>query len=331
MSIYLANQSSGSIGVKESGSVETARLTFEVQDSSGVPIDLDHSVDVHFLLGAAPGGGEVISPSEVKTNTSGQADVNLTSGTKAGVVQIIAKIILANKTIVSTPVSITIHGGLPDLDHFSLTASNINFPGYDLYGQTDQIKVIVGDKYGNPVRPQTAVYFTTTGGIIEGSAVTNDQGSGSVNLIGADPKPNDAVFGAGFARITASTANENLQTIQKQVVVLFSGTPQISVTPTTFDIPNGGSQIFNYTVSDQNGNPLAKQTSITVTVDGTTVGSQGDLSVKLPDTQDKAWTKFSFVVYDNVDTVNTASPVTIKILTDGPNGGAKTTFSGISR
>lgn len=330
-SIYLISQSASSIGIKESGSIETARLTFEVQDSVGNPIDVDHSVDVYFYLGSAPEGGESIEPTVIRTNTLGKASVNLTSGTKAGAVQIIAKINFGGKTIISKPVSISIHGGLPDLNHFSLSAESINFPGYDIYGLTDKITAYVGDKYGNPVKPQTAVYFTTTGGIIEGSALTDNLGTGTVNLLSAAPKPDDSVFGPGFARITASTANENLNTILTQSIILFSGTPRIIVIPSTFDIPNGGSQKFNYTVSDENGNPLAKGTSITVTVDGTSVGSQGNLSVTLPDTQNRAWTKFNFMVFDNVDTVNVASPVSISILTTGPNGSAIKTFSGISR
>ncbi len=43
-SIYLYSQSSQSIGVKESGSNETAQIIFEVLDSLGVAIGADNSV-----------------------------------------------------------------------------------------------------------------------------------------------------------------------------------------------------------------------------------------------------------------------------------------------
>jgi len=330
VSIFLSSISSTTIGVKESGSEETTRIVFAVHDSAGRPIDLEHSVTVKFRLGSGPGGGEFLSPYSIPTNSSGQAAVNLTSGTKAGAVQVIAEIDLGSEMITSLPVGITIHGGLPDYNHFSIAPVRLNFPGYNIFGLTDEIVAFVGDKYANPVRLGTAVYFTTTGGIIEGSTLTNDQGIGSVDLISAEPRPFHATLGAGFATVTASTVDENSATISRETIVLFSGIPQVSVTPTSINIPNAGSQSFSYYVGDQNGNPLAAGTSITVIVEGDDVKAQGDLNVSLPDTQSPAWTQFNFLVYDIVDTVIVAKPVTIRISTTGPNGGGFITISGIS-
>ncbi|MGB5288940.1 MAG: Ig-like domain-containing protein [Ignavibacteriaceae bacterium] len=330
VSIFLASITSTVIGVKESGSVETTRITFVVQDSAGVPVDEDHSVVVNFLIGAGPGGGEFLSPYSVETNSAGLAAVNLTSGTKAGTVQIIATINFLSNVINSQPVGVTIHGGLPDLVHFSIAPQSLNFAGYNIFGLTDQITAFVGDKYANPVRPETAVYFTTTGGIIQGSTLTNESGIGSVDLISAEPRPIHPTLGAGFATITASTIDENSTTIFTETIVLFSGVPQVSITPTSFNIPNGGSQAFSYYVGDQNGNPLTSGTNISVAVQGESVEAQGDLSLQLPDTQSPAWTQFSFVVFDKEDTVNVAKPVTIRLSTDGPNGGAFLTIGGIS-
>lgn len=329
VSIFLASQSATSIGVKESGAEETARITFVVQDSAGIPIDLAHSIDVKFKFGAGPGGGELLSPATTKTNNGGQAAVNLTSGTKAGVVQIIAEITVGTKLITSLPVAISIHGGLPDYDHFSIAPEQLNFPGYNIFGLTDPITAFVGDKYANPVRPLTSVYFTTTGGIIEGSIQTDNRGIGTAALISALPKPNHPVFGPGFATVTATTADQNSLNISRETIVLFSGVPQLSASPTSFTIPEGGIQQFNYTLSDQNNNPLAGGTSIKVAVEGEDVKAQGDIDVLLPDTQSRAWTQFSFVVWDSrVDTVNTLSQVVISIKSDGPNGRAAITLNG---
>lgn len=329
VSIFISEVSAPVIGVKESGGEETTRMVFVVQDSSGIPVDLDHSVTVNFYLAAGPGGGELLSPSSVNTNNIGQAVVNLTSGTKAGVVQIIAEIDLPNTTIKSLPVSVTIHGGLPDQAHFSIAPQYLNFPGYNIYGLTNTITAFVGDKYANPVRPGTAVYFTTTGGIVEGSTLTNDQGIGSVDLISASPQPDDAVLGPGFGRVTASTVDENQIIISDEIVVLFSGVPQLSVSPTTFNIPNGGSQSFTYTVHDQNNNPLAGGTNITVDVSGDDTGSGGDLNFILPDTQSQSWTQFGFFVYDTTDTIDVVKTVNITINTTGPNGGSHISISGV--
>ena len=245
VSIFLSSVSSTTIGVKESGSPETTQLSFVVQDSTGRPIDLEHSVTVSFRLGSGPGGGEFLSPYSVPTNSSGQAAVSLTSGTKAGAVQIIAEIDLGSEMITSIPVAIAIHGGLPDFAHFSIAPVLVNFPGYNIFGVKDQIVAFVGDKYANPVRPETAVYFTTTGGIIEGSTLTDAQGIGSVELISAEPRPFHETLGAGFGTVTASTVDENSAIISRETIVLFSGVPQVSVTPTSINIPNGGSQSFS--------------------------------------------------------------------------------------
>ena len=325
VSIYLFSQTVTTIGVKGSGAPEIANLVFQVVDSSGTAIDLSHSVNVKFEIAASPGGGEVISPAVVQTNNLGQATVNVTSGTKAGVMQFIARVDLPNNTLKSTPVSITIHGGLPDLNHFSIIPSQVNFPGYDpaLFGNTMNMSVVVGDKYSNPVKPGTSVYFNTTGGTIEGGIQTDNLGKGSVTLTSGNPTPDDSALGKGFARITASTVDENAQTINRQSVILFSGLPKITFTPGLIDIPNGGSQNFSYIVADENGNPLAGGTNITVTVDGQNVAAAGETNVFLPDTQDSTWTHFSFSVYDVVDTVNSPAPISITINTSGPNGSAK--------
>jgi hypothetical protein len=330
VSIFLSSQSSPYIGVKESGSEETARIVFVVHDSAGVPIDLDHSVDVHFKFGAQPGGGETVSPIKVKTNSNGEAVVNLTSGIKAGAVQIIAEIFLPTKTIVSLPVGIAIHGGLPDNNHFSIAPALRNFAGYNIYGLKNAITAFVGDKYANPVRPNTAVYFTTSGGIVDGSAFTNLQGIGSVELISAAPQPTHPFWGPGFATITASTADENSVTILDSILVLFSGVPALSVSPTSFDIANQGYQSFTYTVSDQHGNPLASGTTISVIADGEEVEVQGDTQIVLPDTQSKGWTQFGFTLVDT-DKEPVTRHASVKISVTGPNGGATRTISGIVR
>jgi len=330
VSIFLSAISSTTIGVKESGSPESTQIVFAAHDSAGRPIDEEHSVIVNFRLGSGPGGGEFLGPYSAPTSSSGKVTVTLTSGTKAGAVQVIAEIDLGGEMITSLPVGITIHGGLPDYTHFSIAPVLYNFPGYNIFGLKDKIVAFVGDKYANPVRPETAVYFTTTGGIIEGSTLTDDQGIGSVELISAEPKPFHATLGAGFATITASTVDENSATISRETIVLFSGIPQVSITPTSINVPNAGSQSFSYYVGDQNGNPLAGGTSITVSVEGDDVDAQGDLSFTLPDTQSPAWTQFNFLVYDIVDSVVT-KPVTIRIATTGPNGDGFITISGTSQ
>ncbi len=329
-SVYLFLQSSPTVGVKESGANEAVQLVFEVLDSSGVSISFDNAVVLKFSFGSGPGGGEYLYPSSVKTNGLGRGSVTLNTGTKAGVAQIIAEFSSGSKVIRSKPVMIAIHGGLPDQQHFEVAANKLNYPAYGLVGYTIDFTAFVGDKYTNPVRPNTSVYFETTSGIIEGSNVTDELGRALVTLL-TQPTPNHTVYGPGFFEVTASTINENSEQIQTQTIRLLSGKPEITVTPSAIDIPNGGTQTFNYTVNDGNGNPLTEGTSISVKVTEGNLKVEGDIDVRLPDTQSKSYTMFSFSAYDSKPDTAMALKAMISIETSGQNGNKKISISGVSK
>jgi hypothetical protein len=327
--LYSANPSA--IGVRESGAPEISEITFQVQDSAGIPVDLNNSVTVDFLIGSSPGEGAFISPTSGATASEGLVKTSLFSGTRAGVVQLIAQIASGSNTIVSKPVAIAIHGGLPDSTHFSLAVEKLNFPGYNIFGLTDAITAYVGDKYSNPVRLGTAVYFNTTGGIIVGSATTNATGQATVDLISAAPRPYHPILLEGFATVTGITVDERQEEIEAYAIVLFSGIPRISVNPTNINVPHNDTQYFTYTVSDQNGNPLAGGTSISVFVEAGEVKAVGNIGETLPDTQSPSWTNFSFALTDaNVDT-NAVNQVAVKIVTSGPNGNLSYSIFGTAR
>ncbi|MEX0746830.1 MAG: Ig-like domain-containing protein, partial [Rhodothermales bacterium] len=273
--ILLLEQSVESIGVKESGSREVAQVTFQLADSLGRPVILDNQAFVRFRLGVRPNGGEFIYPTEAQTDNTGRVTVNLSSGTRAGVVQIVAEADVNGETIRSLPVSVAIHGGLPDQIHFSIGPERFNFPGLRRYGLENPISVIVGDQFGNPVKPGTAVYFTTDGGIVEGSILTDNQGRGSADLISANPLPGD-----GIAVITASTADKDQNVVTSRTSVVFSGVPVVGITPSIAALDTE----YRMTVTDQNGNPLAGGTVITTRVEGTKVKSVGNTNVRLDDT-----------------------------------------------
>ena len=78
--ILLQDQSANAIRVQESGGTSTARLTFQVVDSTGKAIQADQAVDVDFRFGNQPGDA-TLTPSTVQTNGQGQATVNASSGT----------------------------------------------------------------------------------------------------------------------------------------------------------------------------------------------------------------------------------------------------------
>jgi hypothetical protein len=189
----------------------------------------------------------------------------------------------------------------------------------------------VGDKYGNPVKTETVVYFTTTGGIIGGSALTNAQGQASVNLMSAEPKPEHEILGKGFATVTGRTVDENQNQIEAYAIVLFSGIPSISVSPASIDVANGGSQSFFYQVMDQNGNPLAAGTNISVSVADGDIKAVGNTGIELPDTQSPSWTQFGFSLSDAKPDSIAPNFASVKIRVSGPNGKAETAIFGTAR
>ncbi|MGE5435660.1 MAG: carboxypeptidase regulatory-like domain-containing protein [Syntrophothermus sp.] len=329
-SIYMYSQSGQSIGVRESGSNETAQIIFEVLDSSGVAINSDNPVVVNFLFGAKPNGGEYLYPSSVQTNALGRAAVTLNTGTIAGVTQVIAEFTVNGIVIRSKPVLISIHGGFPDENHFAVACEKLNYPEWGVIGFQIPFTAFVGDKYTNPVRPGTSVYFSATSGIVQGSNQTDELGRSTVTLL-TQPNPNHSTFGPGFFEVKASTINENQTSIFTSTVRLLSGAPIITVNPTTFDIANGSEAFFNYTVSDGNGNPLAEGTTIGVKVVEGNIKLSGNVDVKLPDTQSKAFTTFSFSAYDSQPDSNKVQRAVISIKTSGPNGDNEYTLSGTSR
>jgi hypothetical protein len=333
-SLVLENVQRETINIKETGGIVNTAFTFQVQDSSGRPLNMDNPVEVEFKVLSGPGGGEDVIPAKATTNSTGRVTSNLVSGNKAGVVMVQATV---NRTDIglilhSKPVAITIHGGFPDLNHFSIAATKYNFGGYDYNGIENTIEIIVGDKFSNPVKPGTAVYFETTGGVIEGNGIghTNEQGRVSVKLISGDPRPNETntvdgtSFGGrnGLAKITAKTINENNVLIEKSTNVVFStNTAKITANPITFDLqPNGGAS-FDYTVTDLNGNPMPAGTQVNIKAgDGIEVtGSSsfvlGDYIFPGPNS-----TEFSFSIRDTDSDHNDPADLTLLISVTAPNG-----------
>lgn len=329
-SINLFSQSANSVGVKESGSLESAEIVFEVRDSSGVLIDVSNAIDLSFSFGATPNGGEYLYPVSAKTNALGKASVTLNTGTIAGVVQVIAEATVNNKLIKSKPILIAIYGGFPEQDLFYVASDKLNYPALGVIGHDISFTAYAGDKYNNPVRPGTAIYFTTNFGIIGGSNLTGESGTTSVKLL-TEPWPVDPVYGAGFFTVTATTADENLNTISAETVRLLSGAPNLNISPLSFDLPNGGSQTFTYTIADVNGNPMAEGQTITVGIDSEFIDVAGAVSLKLPDTQSQGWTSFSFTAFDTKADTVFVEAVKIEISTSGPNSDAAFTIGGIGR
>ncbi|MCX6133913.1 MAG: Ig-like domain-containing protein [Ignavibacteriales bacterium] len=327
--IVLVASSSDNISIRGTGSNETAVLQFEVRDSLGIPIAGVNKLTVNFSILGGPGGGEYVFPVTSETDPlTGRVTTRISSGTKAGVLQLLATATVPGTpplTIKSSPIKITISGGLPDDSHFSISRKPLNIAGGVYDNLRAQIQVIVGDKEGNPVQQGTAVSFTTTGGVIQPNAVTDRDGIAQVDLISANPRPSNSV-----AIVTAKTIGDSGKVIQKSTVVLFSGATRILTPSSTVVVPDSGVASFEYRVQDPNGFPLAGSTSVTLTVDGPGSGDlelSGDVTKTLEDTNDPNSTLFKATVRDK-KLRGPGGAVTFKISVVSQNGNVSATFPG---
>ena len=184
---------------------------------------------------------------------------------------------------------------------------------------------MLGDQFSNPVKPGTVIYFETTGGVIQGSGQTNEDGIVNVDLISGNPRPI-----SGVATVTASTVNNNNVRIQEKLDIVMSGSrANITANPTTFDIDNGGGASFDYTVEDLNGNPMAAGTQISIEA-GDGIELTGDTNFELGNNINAGpgATEFSFSIRDTDIESNNESDLTILISVNTPSGNT-TTYSGI--
>lgn len=325
--IVLTDQPEGAININETGDQVSTSMTFQVQDSLGRPLTSENAVDVSFSIVNGPDGGEDLVPASATTNSSGNVTTTLFSGNTAGEIKVQA---LVNRDdgieIKSSPIVVAIHGGFPDQEHFSIAAEKYNFEGWDINNNRNVISTVVGDQFSNPVKPGTVVYFETTGGVIQGSGQTDEDGIVEVELISGNPRPTD-----GEALVTASTKGEDGKNITEQIPVVFSSrNAYIEADPTTFSLDPNGGESFDYTVKDVNGNPMAKGTQISVEA-GEGIELTGDVDFTLGDHIDPGpgATEFSFSIRDTDDESNEAADLTIKINVTTPSGNT-TTYSEIS-
>jgi hypothetical protein len=318
------------IAIRGTGFTESTPLTFEARDSNGVAVGGINQAKIYFaLLGGPVGGGQYVFPTSALTDLSGRVVTRISSGSKPGVVQVYSYAIpdstKPNVIVTSSPIRLVISGGLPDASHFSMSVQKLNIAGISYDNLRDGVSVIVGDKSGNPVQIGTAVYFNTTGGIIQPSAQTSVDGLASVSLISANPRPaNGQVF------VTATTIGDSGAIISRTNKIIFSGTPVIIGPASNFQIVDSGSYNFVFKVSDANGNPLSSGASIAVTKDGpgsNDLDLKGDVTKNMTDTQDTTLTIFRVQVQDK-SRGGAAGLVTFTISVTGDNGTASYTWTG---
>ena len=190
-----------SVGIKDSGRNQTTSIRAIVKDSKNNPA-MDGTY-VRFSIESGPGGGERLSSTDPIPTVNGAAEVSFLSGIRSGAARIRAEITDSSGNPVSPAVraistELIIYAGPPFIEnvndpgtsHLSVGVDPVNVYGWHVVNNTVNVVAVVGDKYNNPVPTGTAVYFTTTGGVISTyTGYTNAEGVATVTLHTSQPYP----------------------------------------------------------------------------------------------------------------------------------------------
>lgn len=325
--IVAAHVDHASIGVRGAGATETATVTFEVRDANGIPVDESHGVSVDFSIVPTTGESDAtVSPSFGSTNERGWVATTVNAGFISGPVEVLA----SSGGIISQPIRVAIHGGLPDSDHFSISFERLNIEGLVFDGILNGVTAHVGDIHGNPVPDSTIAWFYATHGLVQGSDDTDDHGQAVVWEITAAPRP-QIPGGDGLVTICARTVDRNGAIIETCGQVMWSGETIVEITDPAgvFEVPNAGFIDITYRVRDANNNPLTGETTISVMSTEGSLG--GDTDLELPDTQNQAFTTFEVTLSDANPESDQPKPVTVTVSVASRNGNRSARISGTIR
>lgn len=176
------------IGIQGSGGPlpEQSTLVFRATNASGGPAP---NQLVNFSLNTSTGGIQ-LSNEQDTTDPNGLASTTVTSGTIATGVRVTAQATnSAGETLIAQSSQLAITTGLPDNGSTTIVSENLNLEGYDFI-DTTKITALLADRFNNPAPDGTTVNFTTEGGSIGGSCLTED-GQCSVMFKSQNPRPTD--------------------------------------------------------------------------------------------------------------------------------------------
>lgn len=314
------------IWVRETGHTEQTRVSARIYGSNGQPMQRETAV--RFSIRNGPKGGEALLPNEgnpaeasVQKSVAGVAAVTLRSGIRSGTVEIEA-VLVDNPEVSARTTQITIRSGPAYIwidpadpnhveSHMTVALNYFNLEGWN-HVRDFEVSIYVGDKYNNPVEQGTAIYLTSTAGIVTTDTRTDAEGRGTALWSTANPRPTIAPgdpttlaphripnpnspgtflpvtvpdFEGSLVRNSSGTLGENdgigyvLATTQgrdqngNDAVVyglnrgVFSGSVlEFRATAARDTLRPGESTIISIRVFDVNGNPVAKGSSLTASV-----------------------------------------------------------------
>ena len=161
------------IGLRGSGQVQSSLVTFKIVDQFSNPVPDTTSVAFSIV---GPGGGETIFPA-VATTANGLVSLNITSGTKAGPVNITVTATLVSTSITNTMTPLSIGGGIPEQKHLSLGSEILNLgagaPTIEHLDVTTTLECKMADMFGSTnILQGTSASFYTEAAAVEASDIT---------------------------------------------------------------------------------------------------------------------------------------------------------------
>jgi len=169
-------------GTGGSGRSETSTVLFRVTDVIGNPVA---NREVNFSLTTSVGGLSISSNTNV-TDTDGNVDVIVQSGTVPTPVRVVATL-ASDDTISTVSDELVISTGVADFNSLSISASNLSPEAWTTDGVISVITARASDHFNNPVPDGTAVSFVTEFGSIEPSCTTTN-GVCTVNWTSGAPR-----------------------------------------------------------------------------------------------------------------------------------------------
>jgi hypothetical protein len=167
-SIEFVSATPEKISLKGVGGTESSTVVFKVIDKNGNPVA---SSEVTFSLNTEV-GGIVLSPDKAETDSNGLVQTVVNAGTVHTSVRVRADV--DGESIFTQSNLLVISTGIPDQDSFSLSASTFNPEAWNIDGTEVTITARLADAFNNPAPDGTAVAFTTEGGSIGNSCITNN-------------------------------------------------------------------------------------------------------------------------------------------------------------
>ncbi len=199
-SIYLTSDSM-QLSVKTTGGVESGILRATCYDISGNRVP--EGIPVSFIIVDGPGGGEHLGnvgygPLNAVTNSQGEAQASIHSGTVSGTVNIRA----ISDTILSNATQVLISAGPPA--YIVIGAEVCNVPFWTKVGDENKILAVVSDIYLNPVNDSTVVYFSTDEGTMKSHELRTQDHEGIATTVWF--AGNNVPTADGIVEIYAETA-----------------------------------------------------------------------------------------------------------------------------